>query len=240
MKRWFRTHVALIVYGALFWTWIVRFEWFRTSVLAFLPERSNVILRVSLLELALQHLNIVFISSSIAFMVAMSLALSVHLLNSKEYRHIIIQLATLGETLPTVTLIALSVPLLGYGNAPLILALSLYGVLPILRNTLTGLETLPKSIQEASLALGLTNYQRLLRIEIPLVMPHILSGLRISTIINVSAATIGSAVGAGGFGVLIISGIRSYNPLFIIQGSIPVILMALFFDRLLRPSSQGF
>ncbi len=238
MKAWLKSSTVLIMYMALFWAWILRFDWFRMSIFSFLPERSNVIMRVSLLELALQHITIVFISSALAFMVGLSLALSVHLINSKEYRHLIIHLATLGETLPTVTLIALSVPLLGYGNAPLILALSLYGVLPILRNTLTGLETLPKSIQEAALALGLSKYQRLWRIELPLVTPYILSGLRISTIINVSAATIGSAIGAGGFGVLIISGIRSYNPLFILQGSIPVILLALFFDRLLRPTNQ--
>ena len=145
---------------------------------------------------------------------------------------------SIGETLPTAAIIALSVPLMGYGNGPLLLALSIYGILPILRNTLEGLSNIARTIHEAALGLGLTPMERLTRIELPLALPNIFTGIRIATIINVSAATIGATVGAGGFGVLIVSGIRTYDPMVVIQASVPVILLALWFDRVLRVSSH--
>ena len=226
--------ISLFIYTIIFVFWVWQFEWVKTTFLFFIRERSDVVQRITLPELALQHLWIVFVSSLVAFVLGMLLALSVHLSQSAEFRALVVRIATLGETLPTVSLLALSVPLLGYGNTPLILALALYGILPILRNALAGFDHISPAIQEASQALGLNAYQRLWRIELPLIRPYVLSGLRITTIINVSAATIGSTVGAGGLGVLIVSGIRSYNPLLIIQATIPVIVLALWIDRLLR------
>ena len=167
-------------------------------------------------------------------MIGLSLAIWVRLSRSSELRQIILQLSTIGETLPTAAIIALSVPLLGYGNIPLVMALCIYGILPIVRNTIVGLNTISNDIQEAAIGIGLTRFEQLIRVDIPIALPAIITGIRIATVINVSAATIGATVGAGGFGVMIIAGIRTYDTLMVIQASVPVILMALWFDRILR------
>jgi osmoprotectant transport system permease protein len=229
-QRW----LVLSVYALIFVVWVWRFDWIRRSFLFFMQERRDVIQRVTLPELALQHLTIVLWASLFSFLIGFGLALFVHLSRSKEIRSLITQLATLGETLPTVSLLALSVPLLGYGNLPIVVALSVYGVLPILRTTLTGFDQMPSELTEAAESLGISRLSRLWRLEWPQIRPYVLSGMRISTLIHVSAATIGATVGAGGLGVMIVSGIRSYNPILIVQASVPVIVLALWFDQLLR------
>ena len=231
-------HRVSILYAVLFLFWIFQFDWIKTNILFFIDDQSRLVQRISLLELAVQHIQIVVLASLISIVIALVLAFSVHLSQSKEYRDLILQFSTIGETLPTAAIIALSVPLMGYGNGPLLLALSIYGILPILRNTLEGLASIPRSIHEAALGLGLTSMERLIKIELPLALPNIFTGIRIATIINVSAATIGATVGAGGFGVMIVSGIRTYEPLLVVPASVPVILLALWFDRVLRVSSH--
>lgn len=225
---------ALISYTFIFLVWIFRFDWIKDTLLFFLSSKNNIIQRTSLSTLAYQHLTIVVISTGLSIMIGLSLAIWVRLSRSSELRQIILQLSTIGETLPTAAIIALSVPLLGYGNVPLVMALCIYGILPIVRNTIVGLNTIPNDIQEAAIGIGLTRFEQLIRVDIPIALPAIITGIRIATVINVSAATIGATVGAGGFGVMIIAGIRTYDTLMVIQASVPVILMALWFDRILR------
>lgn len=225
---------ALILYTFLFLIWIFRFDWIKDTILFFLSSKNNIIQRTSLSTLAYQHLTIVVISTGLSIVIGLSLAIWVRLSRSSELRQMILQLSTIGETLPTAAIIALSVPLLGYGNVPLVMALCIYGILPIVRNTIVGLNTIPNDIQEAAIGIGLTRFEQLVRVDIPIALPAIITGIRIATVINVSAATIGATVGAGGFGVMIIAGIRTYDTLMVIQASVPVILMALWFDRILR------
>jgi len=227
----------VILYSILFFIWIFRFDWIKNTLLFFLDSKTSIIQRTSLSTLAYQHLTIVLISTLLSIIIGLSLGIWVRLSRSIELRQLILQFSTIGETLPTAAIIALSVPLLGYGNIPLILALCIYGILPIVRNTIVGLDTIPNDIQEAAQGIGLTRFEQLIRVEIPIALPAIMTGIRIATVINVSAATIGATVGAGGFGVMIIAGIRTYDTLMVIQASIPVILMALWFDRILRVES---
>lgn len=117
------------------------------------------------------------------------------------------------------------------------LALYLYALLPVVRNTMVGMDSIPAEIADAAEGLGMTRFQQLVQIDFPLAKPVIFDGIRTALIINVSLATIGATVGAGGFGVPIIAGIRSYDPILVLQGSIPVLLMAFFFDRIFRSSS---
>lgn len=236
--RLINKHRISIIYALCFLLWIFQFDWIKANLLFFMDDQSKLIQRITLAELALQHIQIVLQASIVSTVIALGLAFSVHLSQSKEYRDLILQFSTIGETLPTAAIIALSVPLMGYGNGPLLLALSIYGILPILRNTLNGLSSIPRTVNEAALGLGLTPMERLLRIELPLALPNILTGIRIATIINVSAATIGATVGAGGFGVMIVSGIRTYDPMLVVQASVPVILLALWFDRVLRVAAH--
>ena len=236
MRSWVKNRVV-ILYTFLFFIWIFRFDWIKNTILFFLDSKTNIIQRTSLSTLAYQHLTIVLISTFLSIIIGLSLGIWVRLSRSQELRQLILQFSTIGETLPTAAIIALSVPLLGYGNIPLILALCIYGILPIVRNTIVGLDTIPNDIQEAAQGIGLTRLEQLIRVDIPIALPAIFTGIRIATVINVSAATIGATVGAGGFGVMIIAGIRTYDTLMVIQASVPVILMALWFDRILRVES---
>ena len=236
MRSWIKNRVV-ILYTFLFFIWIFRFDWVKNAILFFLDSKTNIIQRTSLSTLAYQHLTIVLISTFLSIIIGLSLGIWVRLSRSQELRQLILQFSTIGETLPTAAIIALSVPLLGYGNIPLILALCIYGILPIVRNTIVGLDTIPNDIQEAAQGIGLTRLEQLIRVDIPIALPAIFTGIRIATVINVSAATIGATVGAGGFGVMIIAGIRTYDTLMVIQASVPVILMALWFDRILRVES---
>ena len=122
--------------------------------------------------------------------------------------------------------------MLGYGQTPVVIALGFYGLLPILRNTIQGLDAVPGQVLLAADGMGMTPAQRLLRVQLPLAMPAILAGIRTTVIINISAATLGAAVGAGGLGVLIVNGIRSMDVTMIIKGALPVSLLALLASSL--------
>jgi len=229
-KRWW----IIVLYLGLFLWWIFDFSTIKSLFLEWLGQRPDLIQRTSLAELALQHLNIVFISTSIAIVIGLGLGIIIHYTQLEDLKALTLKLASIGETVPSAAIIALSVPLFGYGNQPIILALIIYAILPILRNTIVGLESISRPIIEAAKGVGLSKWQQLLKIELPLSRPTLLAGIRTALVINISAATIGATVGAGGFGVPIIAGIRTYDPVMVIQGSVPVILMALFADRLLR------
>jgi len=229
-KRWW----IIVLYLGLFLWWIFDFSTIKSLFLEWLGQRPDLIQRTSLAELALQHLNIVFISTSIAIVIGLGLGIIIHYTQLEDLKALTLKLASIGETVPSAAIIALSVPLFGYGNQPIILALIIYAILPILRNTIVGLESISRPIIEAAKGVGFSKWQQLLKIELPLSRPTLLAGIRTALVINISAATIGATVGAGGFGVPIIAGIRTYDPVMVIQGSVPVILMALFADRLLR------
>jgi osmoprotectant transport system permease protein len=229
-KRWW----IIVLYLGLFLWWIFDFSTIKSLFLEWLGQRPDLIQRTSLAELALQHLNIVFVSTSIAIVIGLGLGMVIHYTHLEDLKTLTLKLASIGETIPSAAIIALSVPLFGYGNQPIILALIIYAILPILRNTIVGLESISRPIIDAAKGVGLSKWQQLIKIELPLSRPTLLAGIRTALVINISAATIGATVGAGGFGVLIIAGIRTYDPVMVIQGSVPVILMALFADRLLR------
>ena len=138
------------------------------------------------------------------------------------------------ETFPTVAVMALLIPLTGYGFVPVAIALFFYGLLPVFRNTVEGLLSISPELVDSAVGLGMDERQILKRLRLPLAMPLVLQGLRISLLINISAATIGAAVGAGGLGIPIVSGLRSFDPVLILQGSLPVACLALFVDSALR------
>jgi osmoprotectant transport system permease protein len=131
-------------------------------------------------------------------------------------------------------IIALLIPLTGYGFAPVAIALFLYGLLPVFRNTTEGLLSAPPELVDAAWGAGMDEDQILWKLRLPLAKPMVIQGFRISLIINISAATLGAVVGAGGLGIPIVSGIRSFDPILMIQGSLPVAFLALFADSALR------
>jgi len=142
----------------------------------------------------------------------------------------------MGQTIPPVAVLAVAVPLIGFGEAPALIALALYGLLPIVQGTVAGLESVPGSAREAAAGLGMNPGRILLRIELPLAMPVIIAGVRTSTIINVGTAAVAATVGAKSLGTPIIIGLSGFNIAYIIQGAVVVGLLAividLLFDRL--------
>ncbi len=131
------------------------------------------------------------------------------------------------QTLPSLALLVLMIPLLGIGARPAIAALFLYGLLPVVRNTHAGLTGIPGELQEAAEALGVSRLERLWRIELPLASPSILAGIQTSAVICVGTATLGALVGAGGFGQPILTGIRLDNVGLLLEGAVPAALLAL-------------
>ena len=136
-------------------------------------------------------------------------------------------LVNIGQTFPPVAVLAVTVPLVGFGEKPTLIALFVYGLLPVFENTVAGLSTCPRAVLEAADGMGMSARTRLFSVELPLAMPLILEGVRLSLVINVGTATIGSTVAAKGLGEVIIAGLLSNNTAFILQGGLITGLMAI-------------
>jgi osmoprotectant transport system permease protein len=187
----------------------------------------------SLLTLTLLHLRTVAIATIAAIIVAVTLAILVTRPFGAEFLPLSRSLVNVGQTFPPVAVLALAVPALVIGEKPTLVALFLYGLLPIFENTLTGLTTLPPSVMEAARGAGMTDRQRLFKVELPLAMPVILAGIRLSVVISLATATIGSTVAAKTLGEVIIAGLQSNNIAFVLQGGLIVgALAVLIYDGL--------
>ena len=137
------------------------------------------------------------------------------------------------QTVPSFAILAFFIPLLGVGKVPAIVALFFYAVLPILRNTYTGVKGVNKDLLEAGRGMGMTGWERVRLVEIPLAIPVIMAGIRLTTVYLIGWATLASYIGAGGLGDYIFSGMTLYQTEFILAGAIPVTLLALLADFLL-------
>jgi osmoprotectant transport system permease protein len=238
MSKLFRWLLRFGYLGLFIW-WVLDFDFFAQWLTMF-QQGPTVIFRTPLWLLATQHLLLVSLATGAAIIIGVVLGLMIHYYQHQELRNFVLQLAAIGETIPSMVIIALCVPIVGYGNVPIIIALTIYAILPILRNTIIGMESTVSTIQEAADGIGYSRLQRILEIDFPLATPLIIAGIKTALIINISAATIGATIGAGGFGVLIIAGIRTRNQLMVIQGSIPIILMAMLIESLLTSSSSTY
>lgn len=207
------------------------FEW------AFLPLTKNnqpaIYTQNTLLSLTLSHLLLVALATIASTLVAVGLAIVVTRPFGTEFLPLSRSLANIGQTFPPVAVLALCVPILGFGSGPTLVALFLYGLLPIFENALTGLTTLSPSVTEAARGVGMTGGQRLFGVELPLATPVILAGIRLSVVISVATATIGSTVAASTLGEVIIAGLLSNNIAFVAQGGLVVgVVAVLIYDGL--------
>jgi osmoprotectant transport system permease protein len=147
-----------------------------------------------------------------------------------EFRDVVVDLTNLGQTFPPVAVFTLAVPILGFGVLPTVVALTMYGVLPVLQNTVAGMQSVAPAVLESAHAMGMGSRQTLVRVELPLAAPVILAGVRVSVVINVATATIGAIAGAGGLGAPIISGLILADPAVTLQGAILTAALALILD----------
>ena len=187
----------------------------------------------NLLGLALAHLGTVLLAAAASTAVAVGLGILVTRPGGREFLPLSRTLVNIGQTFPPVAVLAVAVPLVGFGEKPTLIALFAYGLLPIFENTIVGLQTCPPAVLEAASGMGMSARQRLFKVELPLAMPLILEGIRLSLVINVGTATIGSTVAAKGLGEVIIAGLLSNNTAFVLQGGLVTGLMAvLLYDAM--------
>jgi osmoprotectant transport system permease protein len=196
---------------------------------AFLWER-----RAEIAALAAQHVVLVAVATAIS--VAIGVPLGVALTRRPGLARPVLGAANVIQTIPSLALFGflIPVPLLGgIGARTAIVALVLYGLLPILRNTHAGIRSVDPAVLEAADGLGMTRGQRLRFVELPLAMPVLVAGVRVAVVVGVGLATIAAAIGAGGLGVLIYRGVATVDHRLILAGAVPAALLAVFFDALL-------
>ncbi|BAY07567.1 ABC transporter permease [Calothrix sp. NIES-2098] len=179
----------------------------------------------------LEHLFMVGIAIGIAVLIGIPLGILIT--RQTQLRQPILGIANILQTIPSLALFGLLIPVPiigGIGVVPAIVALTLYSLLPIIRNTYTGITGVDPAIREAGRGMGMTDKQLLFQVEIPLAMGVILAGVRVATVIAIGIATIAAAIGAGGLGVFIFRGIAVVNNQLILAGAIPAAVIALIAD----------
>jgi len=185
----------------------------------------------SFVSLTLAHFWLVGISSLVAIVLGAGAGIAVTRPAGREFRPLVETIAAVGQTFPPVAVLAIAVPVMGFGQQPAIIALILYGVLPILQATLAGLASVPAAAISVAEGMGMSGWQRLRNVELPLAAPVMLAGIRTSVIINIGTAAIASTVGANTLGTPIIIGLSGFNTAYIIQGALLVALAAIVVDR---------
>ncbi|EIE49595.1 ABC transporter [Salipiger aestuarii] len=199
------------------------------------PDGPVIYERASLLSLSLSHLGLVALSSLAATAVAVTLAVLVTRPFGAAFRPLARTVTNLGQTFPPVAVLALAVPVMGFGAGPTLVALFLYGLLPIFENAMAGLTALPPATLDAARGMGFSRWRQLRRVEIPLALPVILAGVRLSVVIALGTATIGSTVAARTLGEVIIAGLLTSNTAYVVQGGLVVGLFAvLIHDALVQ------
>lgn len=197
------------------------------------PDSRNLIYeRAELSRLLWQHLIVVGLAACVAVGLGVAAAIAVTRPVGRDFLPLVAQLASIGQTFPPVAVLALAVPVLGFGTLPIIVALVLYGLLPIVRNTLAGLQDVDEDVKEAARGMGMTSGQILRQVELPMAAPVILAGIRTSVTINIATAAIGATVGASNLGDPIIAGIVNGNTAYVMQGAVVIGLLALTIDSL--------
>jgi len=196
------------------------------SLLSFVGEQSD-----KLLEQILTHIGLTFTSLLLAVLIG--LPIGILIAHQKRLAGTVLGIAGVLQTIPSIALLGFMIPLLGIGAKPAIVALFLYALLPIIRNTYTGITNVDAAVQDAARGMGLSKTQLLTKVELPLAMPVILAGIRTATVITVGVATLAAYIAAGGLGEFIFGGIALNNANMILAGAIPAALLAILFDFLL-------
>ena len=184
----------------------------------------------SFLALVLAHLGLVGVSSAVAVVIGVAAGVLVTRAAGREFRPLTETIVAMGQTFPPVAVLAVAAPLIGFGATPALIALALYGLLPVLQATIAGIESVPAAARDAAIGLGMNARQVLWRVELPLALPVIVAGARTSVIINIGTAAIASTVGAKTLGSPIIIGLSGFNTAYVIQGAVLVGLLAVVTD----------
>ena len=222
-----RFGIAVAVYGAL----LVALPYSTPLFAALFPQLDRPLYeQQSFASLVAAHLFLVALASVIATLIGVSAGVFVTRPQGRDFRQMVETLTAMGQTFPPVAVLALTVPAVGFGFWPALVALTLYGVLPICENTISGLESVPEEAKEAANGLGMTQGQRLRNVELPLAAPVVIAGIRTSVTINIGTAAIASTVGAISLGSPIILGLNGSNTAYILQGAVLIAGLAIVVD----------
>lgn len=189
-------------------------------------------LRNEMLQLSAEHLLLVLTAIGVAM--ALSMPAAILLARRKLARRIVLNVTSMVQSIPSLAMFGLLLPLPligGIGKRTAVVALVLYALLPLLRNTLLGILSVDRAVRESALAMGMTRGQLLRQVELPLAVPAILAGVRIATVTTVGTATIAAAIGAGGLGVFIFRGIATVDMPTVLAGAVPAALLAVIADE---------
>ena len=198
-----------------------------TSLLEIFAARFNDILLASW-----EHLQLTLISLFLANLIA--IPVGIFLTRRRNWAEPVIGVTAVFQTIPSLALLGFMIPLLGIGKVPAIVALTIYGLLPILRNTYTGITGVNPAAIEAGTGMGMTSLQILCMIELPMALAIIMAGVRTATVLIVGVATLAALIGGGGLGELIFRGIAMANSPLILAGALPAAALAVFFDFALK------
>ena len=182
-------------------------------------------------KLLIEHLTIVLCAICIAIVEGLFLGVIAYLF--PKARKVILNLADLLQTIPSLAMLGLIMIVIGAGKQTVIIGLALYSLLPIIRNTVLGLTEVSPAIKEAAMGCGMTKFQSLFQVELPMAFPVVFTGIRIATVNSISTAVFATFVGGGGIGSVIYRGIRIQNMGMILSGTAALMIMAIFFDTLM-------
>ena len=195
------------------------------QVLNFIVERQDVILK------ALgQHAYITFLASALSAVVG--LGLGIVITRHQALRGVILGTVGLLYTIPALSLFFFLIPIMGIGTPPAVLAIFIYGLLPIVQNTYVGIQQVNPAVKEAARGMGATEFQLLSKVELPLAFPVIFGGIKNMLVMNIAIATIAVFVGAGGLGDIIMKGIRTFNDVMTLAGTLVVAVVAIVTEQL--------
>lgn len=230
-----RRNVALTLVGALAFALLASApSLWEAALRPLFPQLRDVLMpRDTLATFVLQHLALVGISSGLTIVVGVPLGIWVTRVGGREFRPFVVAATDLGQTFPPVAVLALAMPVLGFGFWPTIVALFIYGLFPVVSGTIAGIESVPVPVVDAARGMGMSPTQVLFRAELPLAARVILAGIRTSMAINIGTATVGAAIGTGGLGVPIIGGLAVQNMAYVLEGAIPAALLAVLADATL-------
>lgn len=178
-----------------------------------------------------EHIYISLIALLLGVMIAVPLGIL--LTRLPKAANVVIAVTSALQTVPSLALLALMIPFFGVGKLPAIIALFIYSLLPILRNTFIGMKNVDPNFRDVAKGMGMTNLESIFMVELPIAMPTIMAGIRLASVYVIAWATLASYIGAGGLGDLIFSGLNNYQPELIFGGTIPVTILALLSDYLL-------
>ncbi len=195
------------------------------SLFTYMSENIN-----EIFSRGIQHIQITLLAIAVSVLIGVPLGIFISYI--KPFRKPVLGFANVVQAIPSIAILGFLVPFLGIGEKPAIFMVVLYSLLPIIKNTATGLLNIDNEMLEAAKGIGMTRFQVLVKVRIPLALPVIMAGVRISAVTSVGLVTIAAFIGAGGLGYLIYSGIRTVNNNQILAGAIPACILALAVDWL--------